>query len=50
MNQIGERVRMGEGVKMWHFTYIDDDVEIGDGTSIGSLSSSIEEVNSCSSW
>ncbi len=33
MNHIGEGVKMGSDVKVWHFTYIDDDVEIGFSTS-----------------
>jgi len=34
---VGKNVKMGEGVKIWHFTYIGDGAEIGDGTNIGSL-------------
>lgn len=37
MRHIGENVRLGADVRIWHFTYIGDEVEIGDGTSIGSL-------------
>ncbi len=37
MNKIGTRVTLGEGVKVWHFTYIGEHVRIGDDTSIGSL-------------
>ncbi len=38
MNHIGEGVKMGRDVTVWHFTYIRDETVIGDGTSIGSLS------------
>jgi len=34
---MGKNVRLGQGVKFWHFTYIGDNTEIGDGTKIGSL-------------
>ncbi len=34
---VGKDVKIGEGVKIWHFTYIGDGAEIGDGTKIGSL-------------
>jgi len=37
MNHIGEGVKMGRDVKVWHFSYIGDETVIGDGTSIGSL-------------
>jgi hypothetical protein len=38
MNPLGEGVKMGRDVTVWHFTYIGDETVIGDGTSIGSLS------------
>ena len=34
---IGRNVKLGENVRVWHFTYIGDDTEIGDNTKIGSL-------------
>jgi len=34
---IGRNVKLGENVRIWHFTYIGDDTEIGDNTKIGSL-------------
>lgn len=34
---IGKRVKIGENVRIWHFTYVGDDTEIGDNTKIGSL-------------
>jgi len=34
---IGNDVKIGENVRMWHFTYIGDGAEIGDNTKIGSL-------------
>lgn len=37
INFIGQRVRRGKNVKIWHFAYIGDDTEIGDNTIIGSL-------------
>jgi acetyltransferase-like isoleucine patch superfamily enzyme len=37
IRHIGKNVRLGRGVKFWHFTYIGDNTEIGDGTKIGSL-------------
>jgi UDP-3-O-[3-hydroxymyristoyl] glucosamine N-acyltransferase len=37
MNHIGEGVKMGRDVKVWHFSYIGDETVIGEGTSIGSL-------------
>ena len=37
LRHIGRNLRIGEGVRIWHFTYIGDGAEIGDGTKIGSL-------------
>jgi len=37
LRHIGDNIKMGEGVRIWHFTYIGDGSEIGDGTKIGSL-------------
>lgn len=37
INHIGKDVRLGENVRMWHFTYIGNGAEIGDNTKIGSL-------------
>jgi len=37
LRHIGRNVKIGEDVKIWHFTYIGDGAEIGDGTKIGSL-------------
>ena len=34
---IGRDVKLGNNVKIWHFTYIGDRCEIGDDTKIGSL-------------
>jgi acetyltransferase-like isoleucine patch superfamily enzyme len=34
---IGRNVKLGDNVRIWHFTYIGDDTEIGDNTKIGSL-------------
>jgi acetyltransferase-like isoleucine patch superfamily enzyme len=34
---VGEGVKLGRNVKVWHFTYIGDEAEIGDETTIGSL-------------
>lgn len=39
MNHIGEGVKMGRDVKIWHFTYI------GDGTSIGYPGHTIAQVH-----
>lgn len=36
-NFVGEGVKMGENVKIWHFVYIGNGSEIGDNVSIGSL-------------
>ncbi len=35
---IGKDVKLGRGVKIWHFVYVGDYAEIGDNVSIGSLS------------
>jgi acetyltransferase-like isoleucine patch superfamily enzyme len=37
LRHVGTNVRIGEDVKIWHFTYVGDGTEIGDGTKIGSL-------------
>jgi len=37
LRHIGKNVRLGENVRVWHFTYIGDNTEIGDNTKIGSL-------------
>lgn len=37
MKHVGSNVRIGENVKIWHFTYVGDGSEIGDGTKVGSL-------------
>jgi acetyltransferase-like isoleucine patch superfamily enzyme len=37
INHIGNDVKLGENVRMWHFTYVGDGAEIGDNTKIGSL-------------
>jgi acetyltransferase-like isoleucine patch superfamily enzyme len=37
MNHVGKNVKLGENVRMWHYTYIGDGAEIGDNTKIGSL-------------
>ena len=36
-NFISEKARIGQNVKIWHFSYIGDDTEIGDNVKIGSL-------------
>jgi acetyltransferase-like isoleucine patch superfamily enzyme len=36
-NHIGRDVKLGENIRIWHFTYIGDGTEIGDNTKIGSL-------------
>ena len=37
VNYIGNEVKIGENVNIWHFTYVGDYTEIGSNTSIGSL-------------
>lgn len=37
ISHIGRNVKLGENVKIWHFTYIGDNTEIGENTKIGSL-------------
>lgn len=37
INFIGKNVKIGKGVKIWHFAYVGDNVELGDGVLIGSL-------------
>jgi acetyltransferase-like isoleucine patch superfamily enzyme len=34
---LGKNVKIGNGVKIWHFAYIGDGAEIGDDVSIGAL-------------
>jgi acetyltransferase-like isoleucine patch superfamily enzyme len=34
---IGRNVKMGKNVRIWHFTYVGDEAEIGDDVVIGSL-------------
>jgi acetyltransferase-like isoleucine patch superfamily enzyme len=34
---IGKGVKLGRGVKIWHYAYIGDGAEIGDNVTIGSL-------------
>lgn len=36
-NYISEKAMIGENVKIWHFSYVGDDSEIGDNVMIGSL-------------
>ncbi|WP_299293382.1 acyltransferase [Nitrosopumilus sp.] len=36
-NQISDKAKIGQNVKIWHFAYVGDDTEIGDNVSIGSL-------------
>lgn len=36
-NFISKKAKIGKNVKIWHFSYIGDDVEIGDNVKIGSL-------------
>jgi acetyltransferase-like isoleucine patch superfamily enzyme len=36
-NFISEKTKIGENVKIWHFSYVGDNAEIGDNVSIGSL-------------
>lgn len=38
VNQISDKAKIGQNVKIWHFTFVGDDTEIGDNVSIGSLS------------
>jgi acetyltransferase-like isoleucine patch superfamily enzyme len=37
-NFISEKAKIGDNVKIWHFTYVGDYTEIGDNVKIGSLS------------
>ena len=37
INYIGNNVKIGKNVKIWHFTYIGDNTIIGDNVMIGSL-------------
>ena len=34
-NFISEKAKIGENVQIWHFSYVGDDVEIGDNVKIG---------------
>jgi len=36
-NFISDKAKIGDNVKIWHFSYIGDDTEIGDNVKIGSL-------------
>ena len=36
-NYVSPRAKLGRNVKVWHFSYVGDDTEIGDNVSIGSL-------------
>ena len=36
-NFISEKAKIGDNVKIWHFSYVGDDTEIGDNVKIGSL-------------
>ena len=36
-NFISEKAKIGENVKIWHFSYVGDNAEIGNKVSIGSL-------------
>jgi len=36
-NFISDKAKIGQNVKMWHFSYVGDNTEIGDNVSIGSL-------------
>lgn len=38
VNQISDKAKIGQNVKIWHFAFVGDDTEIGDNVSIGSLS------------
>jgi acetyltransferase-like isoleucine patch superfamily enzyme len=37
IQHVGEDVKLGKNVRMWHFTYLGNGSEIGDNTKIGSL-------------
>lgn len=37
VRHIGKNVVLGEGVKIWNFTYVGDGAVIGDGSKVGSL-------------
>ena len=37
MNFISETAKIGKNTKIWHFSYVGDDVEIGDNVTVGSL-------------
>ncbi len=36
INFVSESAKVGKNVKIWHFAYVGDDVEIGDNVKIGS--------------
>ena len=36
-NFISDKAKIGQNVKIWHFSYVGDDAEIGDNVKIGSL-------------
>jgi acyl-[acyl carrier protein]--UDP-N-acetylglucosamine O-acyltransferase len=37
INFISESAKIGNNVKIWHFSYVGNNTEIGDNVSIGSL-------------
>ena len=37
-NFVSEKAKIGDNVKIWHFTYVGDNTDIGDNVKIGSLS------------
>jgi acetyltransferase-like isoleucine patch superfamily enzyme len=37
LRHIGDNVKIGKDAKIWHFTYISNNTEFGDGIKIGSL-------------
>jgi len=36
-NFISDKAKIGDNVRIWHYTYVGDDTEIGDNVRIGSL-------------
>jgi acetyltransferase-like isoleucine patch superfamily enzyme len=45
VRHVGKNVKLGENVRVWHFTYIGDNTTVGDNTKIGSLSHIDYNVN-----